>query len=133
MLFFRNGGNHVIEINYIGNLTEAIYAMINNGESIGKGYILSDEPKITYKEFVNTLAKELGHKEVRLSLPYSLSYSAALILEWIYKLLHLRQRPLLTRQAVILLGNNILYDITNLKSIGYRQKYQFMDVVKHLF
>ena len=130
MLFMRNKGRHVIELNYIGNLTDAVCHLISHPETTYGRYILSDEPQVLFKDFVNEIAHCIGKNKVRLFLPYFLSYTAGFMMEILWKLLRIKRRPLLTRHAVALLGNNILYSIDNLKSTGFQQRYFYPDTVK---
>lgn len=130
MAFFRSGGRHAIEINYVGNIAAAVAFMIGNPATYGERYILADDPKITFREFVNAVAKRLGRPEVRISLPYPVAYLAAGCLEAVYRILSIRRRPFLTRMAVYLLGNNIMYDTSKLKALGFKQRYTFAEVIR---
>ena len=65
---------------------------------------------ITWKEFTRGLAEGLGCANARWSLPYSLATSIGFSLEHGYRLLRKATRlstaPLLSRQAVQVLGND---------------------------
>lgn len=132
MMFFRNGGRHAIEINYVGNIADAVAFMIDKPETYGERYILADDPKITFREFVNTIARKIGRPEVKISLPYPLAYLSAACLEAVYRILGIKNRPFITRMAVRLLGNNIIYDTSKLKALGFKQKYMFEEVIDKL-
>jgi nucleoside-diphosphate-sugar epimerase len=132
MMFFRSGGRHAIEINYVGNIAAAVAFMIDNPATYGERYILADDPKITFREFVNTVAKKLGRPEVRVSLPYPLAYLTAACMEALYRILGIKNRPFLTRMAVYLLGNNIMYDTSKLKALGFKQRYTFEEVIRRM-
>jgi nucleoside-diphosphate-sugar epimerase len=132
MMFFRSGGRHAIEINYVGNIAAAVAFMIDNPATHCERYILADDPKITFREFVNTVAKKLGRPEVRVSLPYPLAYLTAACMEALYRILGIKNRPFLTRMAVYLLGNNIMYDTSKLKALGFKQRYTFEEVIRRM-
>ncbi len=125
MMFFRSKGNHTIEISYIEHLTEAVELILNSKDAIGEGYIIADEPKMTFRKFVNSIAKRIGGKEVNFTLPYPLAYFASLMMEGFYKLIGSKKRPLLTRHSMTLLGNDIVYDTTKLHELGFQPKYDF--------
>jgi nucleoside-diphosphate-sugar epimerase len=125
MMFFRKCGNHVLDIVYLENLVAAILYILENDQTIGNRFILSDNPKIKFRDFVNTIANLIGCKEVKFTLPYPIAYSVATIIESVYRVCNFKSRPLLTRNTVYLLGNNIMYDNSNLKSFGYIQPYSF--------
>jgi len=92
-------------------------------ESVGQGFLVSDEPQMTFYEFVNMLARKIGCKEVRMSLPYWLAYLVACMMELGYTALGKEERPLLTRYAVTWFGHSVLYDTTKLTSLGFKQPY----------
>ncbi|HEX3048104.1 MAG TPA: hypothetical protein VHY08_25355 [Bacillota bacterium] len=60
-----------------------------------------------------------------LVLPYPLSFFAAWVMEGAFRLMKKEDRPLLTRQAVMLLGNNIIYDTSKLRALGFKEKVDF--------
>jgi nucleoside-diphosphate-sugar epimerase len=123
MVFFARTRKTFFGLSYIGNLCRAICFLIDNPASIGQRFLVSDEPQMTFQEFVNILAGKIGCREVRLNLPYRLAYAIASVLEVSYKALRRRRRPLLTRYAVSWFGNSVIYDTTKLKSLGWRQAY----------
>jgi 2-alkyl-3-oxoalkanoate reductase len=129
MLFFRNRGNHTIEVCYINNLVSAIHTLLFHPQSAGSGFIITDSPKITFREFVNTISARIGCKPVRFSLPYWMAYCAAALMETGFSLVRSTKRPLLTRHAVTLLGNDIRYDISKLQAMGYNQLFQFPSTI----
>ncbi len=125
MMFFRKKGFHTLEISYIENLAIAAELILNSKDSIGEGYIIADEPKISFNQFVNTIAKKINKKEVTFTLPYPITYFVALLMEGFFKLIRSKKRPLLTRHSITLLGNDIVYDTSKLKALGFKQKYSF--------
>ena len=129
MMFFRNKGKHTIEISYIENLVKAVETILNNDNSIGEGYIIADEPKISFRDFVNAIAEKLEYKKVNFTLPYPITYFAATLLEAFYKLFRIKKRPLLTRHSITLLGNDIIYDTSKIKNLGFKQKYNFEEAI----
>ncbi len=133
MMFFRSGGRHTIEISYIEHLTEAVELILNSDESIGEGYIIADEPKMSFRKFVNSIAERIGGKEVSFTLPYPIAYFASLMMEAFYKLIGKKKRPLLTRHSMTLLGNDIVYDTTKLKELGFQPEYDFNTAMDKTF
>jgi 2-alkyl-3-oxoalkanoate reductase len=130
MLFFGKSQRSFFGLSYIENLCQAICFLIDHPESIGERYLISDEPQITFQEFVNTLARKIEHKEIRLSLPYWLAYSIACMMELGYTALNKNQRPLLTRYAVTWFGHSVIYDTTKLKSLGFKQRYPIQEGIE---
>lgn len=123
MLFFGKSRRNFFGLSYIENLCHAICFLMDHPGSVGERFLVSDEPQMTFHEFVNTLARRIGCKEVRMSLPYWLAYVVACMMELAYTALRKEERPLLTRYAVTWFGHSILYDTTKLKSLGFEQAY----------
>ncbi|TMK73023.1 MAG: hypothetical protein E6G49_06035 [Actinobacteria bacterium] len=84
----------------------------------GHAFNVSDGLDVTWKEFTDALAKGLGCSQVRWSLPYWIANGIGFSLEHGYRFLRrttrLKTAPLLSRQAVQVLGRN--QDFSNLKA-----------------
>ncbi len=130
MVFFAKTRNTFFGLSYIGNLCRAICFLIDNPAAIGQRFLVSDEPQMTFQEFVNILAGKVGHQEVRLHLPYRLAYAIACALEVCYRALGRQHRPMLTRYAVSWFGNSVTYDTTRLKSLGWHQAYSIEEGIE---
>ena len=130
MVFFRKSQRTFFGLSYVENLCQAICFLIDHSGSIGEGFLISDEPQITFQEFVNMLARKVGHEEIRLGLPYWLAYMIASIMELSYTALNKNQRPQLTRYAVAWFGHSVIYDTTKLKSLGFKQTYRIQEGIE---
>ena len=130
MMFFGKSQRNFFGSSYIENFCQATCFLIDHPESIGKRFLISDEPQITFQEFVNMLARKAGHKEVHMSLPYFLAYLIACMMELAYTVLHKSERPLLTRYAVAWFGHSVTYDTTRLKSLGFKQPYSIQEGIE---
>jgi nucleoside-diphosphate-sugar epimerase len=128
--YFRRRGEYRLGLVYIGNLTAAIRSILEHPEGMGRRYILTDEPAMTFRAFVDALAAEIGVSPPKVSLPYGLAYGAAGAMELWSRIVGREKRPLLTRQAVASLGNDVTYDTTPLHDLGYEQKYQFPETLE---
>jgi 2-alkyl-3-oxoalkanoate reductase len=56
MVFFRKSQRTFFGLSYVENLCQAICFLIDHSGSIGERFLISDEPQITFQEFVNVLA-----------------------------------------------------------------------------
>jgi 2-alkyl-3-oxoalkanoate reductase len=130
MMFFAKTKRTFFGLSYIENLCQAICFLIDNSGSIGERFLVSDEPQITFQEFVNILARKVGYKEIHFNLPYWLAYTTAFMMELSYKALNRNHRPLLTRYAVAWFGNSVIYDTTKLKSLGWNQAYSIQEGIE---
>jgi 2-alkyl-3-oxoalkanoate reductase len=130
MVFFGASQRTFLGLSYIENLCQAICFLMDHSQSIGEGFLISDEPQITFQEFVNMLARKVGYEEIRLSIPYWLAYTIASMMELSYTVLNKNQRPQLTRYAVAWFGHSVTYDITKLKSLGFKQTYRIQEGIE---
>jgi acetylornithine/succinyldiaminopimelate/putrescine aminotransferase/nucleoside-diphosphate-sugar epimerase len=111
-------GRAVAGLCYIDNLIDAVILALHHEAAPGHAFNVSDGLDITWKEFTDALAQGLGCSPVRWSLPYRMANGIGFSLEHGYRLLHrvtrLTTPPLLSRQAVQVLGIN--QDFSNHKA-----------------
>jgi nucleoside-diphosphate-sugar epimerase len=112
-----NGGRAIAGLCYVDNLIDAAALALCHDAASGHAFNVSDGLGITWKEFTDGLAEGLGCSKVRWSLPYWVANSVGFALEHGYRLLRrtvrLNAPPLLSRQAVQVLGND--QDFSNRK------------------
>ena len=105
-----DGGRAVAGLCYVENLMDAAVLALRHEAAPGHAFNVSDGLSITWKELTDGLAEGLGCSKVRWSLPYWLANGIGFSLEHGYRLLRrttgLSAPPLLSRQAVQVLGNN---------------------------
>ena len=117
-MFLVDGGRAVAGLCYVDNLVDAAILALRHEAAPGQAFNVSDGLDITWKEFTDALAKGLGCSQVRWSLPYWIANGIGFSLEHGYRLLRkttgLKTSPLLSRQAVQVLGRN--QDFSNRKA-----------------
>jgi acetylornithine/succinyldiaminopimelate/putrescine aminotransferase/nucleoside-diphosphate-sugar epimerase len=103
-------GRAVAGLCYVDNLMDAALLALHHDAAPGHAFNVSDGLGVTWKEFTDGLAEGLGCDEVRWSVPYWMAHGIGFSLEHGYRLLRgatgLKAPPLLSRQAVQVLGNN---------------------------
>ncbi|HME05191.1 MAG TPA: NAD-dependent epimerase/dehydratase family protein [Solirubrobacteraceae bacterium] len=113
-----DGGRAVAGLCYVDNLMDASVLALRHEAARGHAFNVSDGLSITWREFTDGLAEGLGCSRVRWSLPYWLANSLGFSLEhgyrWLRKTIGLNAPPLLSRQAVQVLGKN--QDFSNHKA-----------------
>jgi acetylornithine/succinyldiaminopimelate/putrescine aminotransferase/nucleoside-diphosphate-sugar epimerase len=113
-----DGGRAVAGLCYVDNLLDAAVLALRHEAAPGHAFNVSDGLDITWREFTDSLAEGLGCPKVRWSLPYWMAHGVGFSLEHGYRLLRkttgLNAPPLLSRQAVQVLGNN--QDFSNRKA-----------------
>lgn len=127
------GGGHAIAgLSYVENVVDAGVAAIQHHAAQGQAFNVTDGVGITWRRFLGDLAEGLGCRPPRWSLPYGLAYGLAFSLEHGYRLLRrttrLRTPPLLSRQAVHVLGRD--QDFSNAKArelLGWEPRVSYRD------
>ncbi|MCW2969798.1 MAG: aspartate aminotransferase family protein [Solirubrobacterales bacterium] len=112
-----DGGRAVAGLCYVDNLLDAAVLALRHEAAPGHAFNVSDGLDVTWREFTDGLAEGLGCPKVRWSMPYWMAHGVGFSLEHGYRLLRkttgLNAPPLLSRQAVQVLGNN--QDFSNRK------------------
>jgi len=113
-----NGGRAVAGLCYVDNLIDATILALRSEAADGAAINVTDGLDVTWKQFTDGLADGLGCPQARWSLPYWLASGIAFSLEHGYRALrrttHLTTRPLLSRQAVHVMGAD--QDFSNRKA-----------------
>lgn len=111
-------GRAVAGLTYVENVVDAAVLALRSDSAAGEAFNLTDGLDITWRRFLGDLAVGIGCREPRWSMPYRVAYPVAFSLEHGYRTLHrvtgLTTRPLLSRQAVHVLGRN--QDFSNRKA-----------------
>jgi nucleoside-diphosphate-sugar epimerase len=111
-------GRAVAGLCYVENLVDAAVLALRHDAAAGEAFNVTDGLGTTWKEFTDDLARGLGCRPVRWSVPYPVASGLGSALEHGYRLLRratgLTTPPLLSRQAVHVLGRN--QDFSNRKA-----------------
>jgi acetylornithine/succinyldiaminopimelate/putrescine aminotransferase/nucleoside-diphosphate-sugar epimerase len=117
MLLVGNG-EAIAGLLYVDNLLDAAVLALRRDAAGGQAFNVSDGLDVTWREFTDGLAEGLGCSKVRWSIPYWMAHGVGFSLEHGYRALRkttgLKSSPLLSRQAVHVLGRN--QDFSNRKA-----------------
>jgi nucleoside-diphosphate-sugar epimerase len=102
----RTGGSPRGGFTYVDNVAEAMMLAAESPTTVGRAYNICDETGTTWREYTNALADALGYRRPWLSLPFRAAMAMGRAMEVPHGLLKLSGRPLLTRHAVHLLGQD---------------------------
>lgn len=108
---YVNKGRALTCPTFIENLVHGIWLASNAKEAVGEAFFITDGLDITWKEFTGKLADALHVKQPRFSIPFWLAYFMASIMEGVFKLLHKKNAPLITRYRVTNAGLNYHFSI----------------------
>jgi nucleoside-diphosphate-sugar epimerase len=126
MLFFRQQA--IVWPTYIENLVDLLMLISEDERAVGNGYLVHDGESTTLEEFTNSLAKNIGAKEVKLHIPYWLAYVVAIIMETAWKILGIKTRPLLTTYTVKNLGSRLRFSIAKAEhELGWKPKITYKE------
>ncbi|HEY1966054.1 MAG TPA: NAD-dependent epimerase/dehydratase family protein [Acidobacteriaceae bacterium] len=106
LMLLIDGGRARGGFTYVDNLAMAMIQAAENTSTLGRAYNISDGTGTTWGEYTNALADALGCKRPWLRLPFSAAMALAPGMEAVQRTLRLPGRPLLTRHAVHLLGQD---------------------------
>lgn len=125
-------GRSLAGLCFIDNLIDAALLALGHPAAAGLAFNVSDGVDISWRELCGDLAEGLGAPAVRFSLPYPPAAMLGLLLEQGYRLLRrttgLTIPPLLSRQAVQVLGREQNFDTTRITQVlGWEPRIDYRD------
>jgi nucleoside-diphosphate-sugar epimerase len=125
------GGRATAGLCFIDNLIDAALLAMTDERASGETFNVTDGLDVTWRGFVDDLAHGLGCPPVRWSAPYSVASGLGFALEHGYRLVHgatgLQTAPLLSRQAVDVMGRNQSFSNAKLQVLGWRPRVSYED------
>ena len=91
---------------YVDNVAQAMMDAAASAATVGRAYNICDGTNTTWRKYTHALADALGYKRPWLRLSFSTAFALGQAMEAIHATLPLPGRPLLTRHAVHLLGQD---------------------------
>lgn len=110
MAFFGSGNTHA-GLLYVDHAVDALIRASESQVTLGQAYNLRDPGEVTWKEFTDSLADQLGVPTPKLRVPAALAFCVAGGWEAVYRLLGVASRPLITRHAIYLFSRTQGYSI----------------------
>lgn len=115
MIVIGHGKNHMPLI-YVTDVVQGILLASAADHAIGREYILVNDEPSTQRDYLNTIASELGVSPPSRHIPYHLALSIAFAAEMTGRLLQWKQPPPLTRFGVEVLGGENRFTISRARS-----------------
>ena len=100
-----DGGHGNAGLVYVENVVDTILAALFTPQAKGRAYNACDELDVTWKEYFSELAQIVGGPKPR-SIPRWAAQKGASLCETIWGKAKLKSRPLLTHEALNLIGSN---------------------------
>lgn len=118
----------------INNLASALLLASWKNDASGRIYFINDGVKIGYNRFVSDMLNAAGVEwEPGFTLPYSLMYSAAAVMEFLFRIAGSEKPPVLTRFAVSALAGSRSYSIERaVRELGYRPQTGYEEGMRKL-
>ena len=131
MMGYIGGGRTIGALTYVENLVDGLLLAGIKRQAAGEAFVITDGAKISWKEYFLALTRELNVPAPRFSLPPVIALIIAQCLEFLYRILHISQRPPLTRYLVTHLKGDFHFSIDKAKKIlGYTPAIGFDQAIK---
>ncbi len=106
LMLMIDGGRARGGFTYVDNVAQAMMDAAASAKTVGRAYNISDGTGTTWREYTCALADALDYPRPWLRLPFSAAMALAPAMEAAQRTLRLPGRPLLTRHAVHLVGQD---------------------------
>jgi nucleoside-diphosphate-sugar epimerase len=106
LMLLIDGGRARGGFTYVDNVAEAMMQAVESPATVGRAYNISDGTGTTWRDYTNALADALGYRRPRLALPFPIAMVLGASMEVPFGMVKAQKRPLLTRHAVHLLGQD---------------------------
>jgi len=129
LVFWRRDA--IVWPTYIENLVDLLMLIAEDKRAVGNGYLVHDGEYVMLQELCAGIAKELGVPAVTTYIPYPVAYGAASVMEFIWKLVGKKTRPLLTTYTVKNLGSRLKFTIAKAeRELGWKPKVSYAEGFK---
>jgi 2-alkyl-3-oxoalkanoate reductase len=102
-------GDNPLSAIYAGEVAAAAILAARDPGSVGEAYNVTDQGRITQREFLDLFAAACGARKPRWHQPYAAVYAFAFALEALGRLSGQSRPPLITRYATWLMGRAVSY------------------------
>jgi nucleoside-diphosphate-sugar epimerase len=102
------GGRTRVCLSYVENLADGMIRAARRDGSACETYVLADE-SVTWREFIERIARAFDKRPPRGSLPYWLAYAIAFVMELAWRWLPLPGSPELTRYRISLFYGDLVF------------------------
>jgi len=126
LIFWRKDA--IVWPTYIDNMVDLLLLISEDPRAVGNGYLVHDGEFTTLQEFCAEIARALGVPPITTHIPYGLAYAASWIMELLWKVLRIKQRPLLTTYVVKNLGSRFRFSIDKAeRELGWKPKMSYKE------
>ncbi|MBI5116325.1 NAD-dependent epimerase/dehydratase family protein [Candidatus Poribacteria bacterium] len=132
-LFLINGGRAETSTSYVENVCDCLILAAQNDKVSGETFFVTDDERITAREFIEKTADAVGFTKPKISIPYGLAFASAAIAEKLHSLSGSKKEPLMSRYGIALTGRNLTFSCEKAKRmLGYRPAVNINEGMKRL-
>lgn len=132
-LVLVGGGRAEASTSYVENVCDSLILAAKHEEISGEVFLVTDDERITAREFICGMADAAGFARPRLSVPYGVAYVSAAVFEKLHALSGSKKPPLMTRYAIALTGRNLTYSCEKAKRmLGYEPAVNVQEGMRRL-
>lgn len=108
---------------YVTDVVDCILLAANNEKAEGQIYNIAPVEEVTFRDFINSMARAMGKSEFRFRVPLSVVYASAAVIEGWGRLRRSKDAPFLTRSDIKFLRGGIYLDSSKArKELGWQPK-----------
>jgi nucleoside-diphosphate-sugar epimerase len=108
-LFMVGGGRARTSLSYVDNVIDGLLLCAEVDGAGGEAFFVVDREPVETLRFISRLCESLGAPPPKGSFPYPVAFSAATMLEWIWKLTGKSDPPPISRYGVAVVGRNMIF------------------------
>ncbi len=126
-------GSNILMLTYAANVADAILLAGTHQSAVGEAFNVSNDEEVTQRQYLDALADMLGVPPVQKTVPFRNAYLIATGLESTYRLLRIKQRPVITRQSVSLIGLSHVFSSSKIRQwLGWAPKVNFETAIERI-
>ncbi len=127
-----SGGHMNAGLAYVDNVADILILTGTLEKAMGRVYNACDGLEVTWRDYFTDIASMIGVGKPK-SIPRPVAVFGAYLLEGIYKLLGIEKRPLITREALNLVGSDNRIPIERVKNeLGYTPQVTYAEGLKRI-
>jgi len=119
-------GDNRLNVVHAANVAEASILAAAHPRAASEAYNVCHDGVLTQRRYFELIADAIGEPHVQKSVPYSVAYNAAFLMECAGHLFHTKNPPLVTRYAVWLMGRRCFFECRKIKEhVGWRPTIEY--------
>jgi nucleoside-diphosphate-sugar epimerase len=124
-------GDNALPLVYVSDVVDGLLLALDDKRAVGQAYNITNDAPLTQKQFLHTIAREVGAQPPRVHAPFGALYAAGWLAERAASVASSWRRPSITRLGVALAGTDNRYGIAKARrELGYKPRVTLEDGVR---